>query len=697
MDEQLREEVCVCGTCERLRKELVLARERERESEERFRTVLGQSIDGVYRRNLITDCYDYLSPAFERITGFTVEEFGRLSRAELALLVHPDDRPVIERRVRELEHSREGGDVSSFFEYRLMRKDGVYRWLSDSGVMVFGPDGEPLYYVGVARDITESKEAEAERLVSFRQAEEAMTRLRESEERLRFLGDNLPGVLLYQLDCGADGLARRFTYVSRGVEQIHGMSVAEAMESPFAIYSQLHEEDSRSFAEMERSAMEDMSMFRAETRIILPSGETKWILIASAPRRAPDGHVIWNGFEIDLTFRKQLEDELRRHSQELEKAVADRTARLRRLASELALAEQRERRRLSDFLHDDLQQVLVAAMYGAEGVVADMPEGAGGERARKLLGYVMEAVGKVRAFSGGLTTPLLYVVGLVPALKELAEQMQARYGLRVDFEVGDLPDIADEAVRSQLFLSVRELLFNAAKHSGADAARLQGCYFEGRIELTVSDEGKGFDPGAVLGCGSAGCGYGLFSVGERVGDLGGIMRVESSPGGGTRVAVAMPVQDGPATEQRAVRRAVPQGRGDGDDGQNRARVLVADDHDLVREGVVNVLSVDRHLEVVGEAKNGREAVELARKLRPDVIVMDIKMPEMDGIEATRLILSELPGVIVVGISAFGDQGFRSAMLEAGAADLLDKADAGERLTVRIAECLAGRRKEAGAC
>ena len=689
MDDKQKTEACVCKACDLLRAELALARERERESEERFRTLLGQTIDGVYRRDLKIDRYDYLSPAFEKMTGFTAEEFGRLSRAELALLVHPDDRGVIERRVRELEGSRGGGEVNGLFEYRLRRKDGVYRWLSDSGVMVFGPDGEPRYYAGVARDITESKEAEAERIVSLRQTEEATVRLRESEERLRFLGDNLPGVLLYQFDCGVGGQERQFTYISRGVEKIHGMSVAEAMASPFAIYSQLHEEDCRSFAEMEKSAIENMSMIRAETRIILPSGETKWILITSVPRRASNGHVIWDGFEIDLTDRKRLEDELRRHSQELETAVADRTERLRRLASELALAEQRERRHLSDFLHDDLQQVLVAAMYGAESVLADMPEGAGEERARKLLGYVMEAVGKVRSFSSGLTTPLLYVVGLVSALRELAEQMQARYGLRVDFDVGDMPDIADEAVRLQLFLAVRELLFNATKHSGVDAVSLLGRYSDGRVELMVSDAGKGFDPVAVLG-GSPGRGYGLFSVRERIGDLGGAMQVESSPGGGTRVTIAMPVQGVPAMEPRTVRRTVPPGLGGGEDGKKRARVLVADDHDLVRDGVVNVLSLDRHLEVVGEAKNGREAVELARTLRPDVIVMDIRMPEMDGIEATRLILSELPGVIVVGITAFSDQGFRSAMLDAGAADLLDKADAGERLRDKIAECLAGR-------
>ncbi len=75
----------------------------------------------------------------------------------------------------------------------------------------------------------------------------------------------------------------------------------------------------------------------------------------------------------------------------------------------------------------------------------------------------------------------------------------------------------------------------------------------------------------------------------------------------------------------------------------RARVLVADDHTLVRNGVVNLLSANATLEVIGEAANGREALNLARQLLPDVIVMDVRMPEMDGIEATRLITSELPG------------------------------------------------------
>jgi DNA-binding NarL/FixJ family response regulator len=121
---------------------------------------------------------------------------------------------------------------------------------------------------------------------------------------------------------------------------------------------------------------------------------------------------------------------------------------------------------------------------------------------------------------------------------------------------------------------------------------------------------------------------------------------------------------------------------------------VVDDHDLVRNGVKSLLARQGTLEVVGEGRNGREAVELVRQLRPDVVVMDIRMPVMDGVEATRQIHAEWPEVVIVGVSAFGDESFRPTMLGAGAAGLLDKADAGSKLPALIASCLAARNKGA---
>src|ERR671916_2492501 len=81
-----------------------------------------------------------------------------------------------------------------------------------------------------------------------------------------------------------------------------------------------------------------------------------------------------------------------------------------------------------------------------------------------------------------------------------------------------------------------------------------------------------------------------------------------------------------------------------------ARLVIADDHILVRDGYKLMLDREEDLEVVGEAENGREAVELCRRLRPDLVLMDVRMPEMDGLAATRAIKEELPRISVVMVT-----------------------------------------------
>ncbi|HSI67920.1 MAG TPA: response regulator transcription factor [Planococcus sp. (in: firmicutes)] len=97
------------------------------------------------------------------------------------------------------------------------------------------------------------------------------------------------------------------------------------------------------------------------------------------------------------------------------------------------------------------------------------------------------------------------------------------------------------------------------------------------------------------------------------------------------------------------------------------KVLIADDHHVVRRGLMFFLKTQKDIEVVGEAANGREAVELTGKLKPDIVLMDLVMPEMDGIQATREIKKRFPEVIVLMLTSFSDHDHVVPAIDAGAA------------------------------
>jgi len=119
------------------------------------------------------------------------------------------------------------------------------------------------------------------------------------------------------------------------------------------------------------------------------------------------------------------------------------------------------------------------------------------------------------------------------------------------------------------------------------------------------------------------------------------------------------------------------------------RVIIAEDHVLVREGTSRLLEQHQDLEVIGEAGDGEEAVALAEKLRPDVAIMDIAMPGMNGIEATRRIKALCPGTSVLVLTAYDDDQYIFALLEAGAAGYLLKSVRGAELVDAVRAVHAG--------
>jgi len=125
-------------------------------------------------------------------------------------------------------------------------------------------------------------------------------------------------------------------------------------------------------------------------------------------------------------------------------------------------------------------------------------------------------------------------------------------------------------------------------------------------------------------------------------------------------------------------------------GLSPIRVMIVDDHSMVRRGLAAIIKVRPDLELVGEAANGREALELCREARPDVVLMDLVMPEMSGAEATELIRKDCPHIQVIALTSFQEKELVREALQAGAISYLLKNVSAEDLAAAIREAAAGR-------
>lgn len=134
--------------------------------------------------------------------------------------------------------------------------------------------------------------------------------LRESEAQLRSLSENIAEGMVYQINSGPDGKERRFTYLSPAVERLHGLKVEEVVQNPMLLYDQVAAEDRPLLAEREAHAHAGRTKLDVDVRVVLPSGEVRWRRFTSSPRSGEDGSLVWDGIEVDITERKQVEEEV---------------------------------------------------------------------------------------------------------------------------------------------------------------------------------------------------------------------------------------------------------------------------------------------------------------------------------------------------------------------------------------------------
>jgi PAS domain S-box-containing protein len=418
------------------------------------------------------------------------------------------------------------------------------------------------------------------------------------------------------------------------------------------------------------------------------------VILKSRATLPPDrGALAFVTAVLDDTARTQTHETLQKTEERLRVINAElarraevaeqATTQLRLLASQLNMAEQKERRRVAALLHDHLQQFLVSAKIHLK-ISAHAGNDLKG-RLRQVESLIDQAIQASRTLTLELSPPVLHDAGLAAALNWLVRWMADKHHLQVHLDLMIPREPEDMAIKTFLFEAVREMLLNVVKHARVGEARVTLRRSGDLMELVVRDEGAGFEPMARDS--DRGEHVGLMTLRERVRHLGGTLEVRSAPGEGTRVRLQCPLPPpkmavaSPPREPGRSRKAAPV-RQDGG-----IRVLIVDDHHFLREGLVRVME-DEGLLVVGEAGDGREAVLKAREVAPDVVIMDVTLPILNGIEATRLIRLENPGISVIGLSMHERKDMEAGMLAAGAAAYLTKGGPMEQLVEKIRELAA---------
>lgn len=384
-------------------------------------------------------------------------------------------------------------------------------------------------------------------LLAFEDVTERRTsekRLLETEDRYRFFVENAQEYAIFHLD--AEG---RILSWNRGAGRVFGYEEADVIGRPIDI---LFTDEDRTAGEplRERLAAAEKGRAADDRWHVRKNGTLFWASGAVEALRHENGsdRPVRGFTKIlrDNTERKQAEEALKKLNDDLERRVQERTLEVRRLASTLTMAEQQERRRLSQILHDDLQQIL----YGIQmKLISIRSEHNAGESAalqksiEKVSAWMDKAIDTTRRLTADLSPPVLTKQQLTDAFDWLRMQMQEMHGLTVEVKAPQAYSVPDENMRILLFQIVRELLFNIVKHADTDRAVVEINSVDHHLIVQVSDNGRGFDVAKAARRTESVGGFGLFSVRDRLSLFRGRLEIDSSPGAGTRVKFIMPIQE----------------------------------------------------------------------------------------------------------------------------------------------------------
>lgn len=386
--------------------------------------------------------------------------------------------------------------------------------------------------------------------------------------------------------------------------------------------------------------------------------------------------------ELGLVIRSfnQMVGTIRTMTQTMDSEIKSRIQELADSQRQLGALEERER--IGREIHDDLGQVMGYVQMQVEAALARLQR-AEHEQATTILSEVdqvaQEAHNRVRQYILGIRTGKQQElpVDFWTALDSYLTTAQERYGLKIELTVE--PDLRSRLrltprVETQLLRIVQEGITNIYKHAQATTVQLAFTIDEQWLTLRLQDNGCGFvlDEESVNGDTH----FGLKIMQERAESVNGLFQITSVAGQGSQLHLQIPYALA-STLTKANQKTYPW------------RVLLVDDHSLFREGLGNMLK-PYGVQIIGTAANGREAESLTATLQPDIVLMDIHMPEQDGLETTRRLKQQFPHIkIVVLTMAEEEQTLLQALQYGASGYLLKNLPAPEFLSL-LTDVMAGK-------
>lgn len=480
-----------------------------RASERRFRDVADISADWIWEVDL-AGRYTYASESVRALLGYAPEDIIGKTAFDL---MPPDEALRVGAAFAAIAMREE-----SFrdLENIVLDSTGGRHDTLTSGTPIRDAVGRMIGYRGVDRDISRRRQAEHALVVA--------------QQRFHDIVNATDGIVWE-----ADAETLVTTFVSQQAERLLGYTAKDWLQPGF-VFDHVHAEDREWVADYVASCARFPKPFELEYRFIAQDGRTVWLHDMTTVV-AENGAPRWlRGITVDVTRRRQIEERLVDLAESLEAKVIERTAELRKLAAQLTLTEERERRMLAQDLHDNLGQLLAVIRIKLTSLSAEAPSAEIGT----IIDLVAQADRAARGVTQQISPPILQRLGLAPALEWLGEEIKRVYGLTVHVDFDQCARHLVAEIQAVLYRSARELLINVAKHAGVKDASLTCLCDHGQLLVVVSDAGSGFDPAEHFGEWRGHQSFGLRSIYERITNLGGSVEIDSSPGNGTTVTLSVP-------------------------------------------------------------------------------------------------------------------------------------------------------------